>query len=204
MPALLTSASSRPKLVPSFAIAAVTAPESETSQCRAIAAPGLASAATAPCSNSPSMSSSATRQPSARNRFATASPMPRAAPGTRAPAHFHPVEEVLTVREGEAEMWLDEARVIVYAGQSLIVPARRMHGFRNSGTTTLHIHAVLASPIFEATMEGATEVVRRWVAWVQVLFGSDPPGGQPRPCAYSGLMPAYAGLGAENFRSPSE
>ncbi len=84
------------------------------------------------------------------------------APGTGAPAHFHPVEEVLTVREGEAEMWLDEARVIVSAGQSLIVPARRMHGFRNSGTTTLHIHAVLASPVFEATMEGATEVVRRW------------------------------------------
>ena len=43
-------------------------------------APGLASATTAPCSNSPSMSSSATRQPSARKRFAVASPMPRAAP----------------------------------------------------------------------------------------------------------------------------
>ena len=84
------------------------------------------------------------------------------APGTGAPTHFHPVEEVLTVREGEAEMWLDQVRIIVSAGQSLIVPARRMHGFRNSGTATLHIHAVLASPVFEATMEGATEVVRRW------------------------------------------
>ena len=40
--------------------------------------------ATAPRSNSPSMSSSATRQPSARNRLAVASPMPRAAPVTRA------------------------------------------------------------------------------------------------------------------------
>ena len=55
------------------------------------------------------------------------------APGTGAPTHSHPVEEVLTVREGEAEMWMDEARVIVSAGQSLIVPAGRMHGFRNSG-----------------------------------------------------------------------
>src|SRR5260370_27729837 len=82
------------------------------------------------------------------------------APGTGAPAHFHPVEEVLTVREGEAEMWLDEERIIVSAGQSLIVPARRMHGFRNSGTTTLHIHAVLASPVFEAPVAGATEVCR--------------------------------------------
>ena len=84
------------------------------------------------------------------------------APGHGAPTHWHPVEEVLTVRDGEAEMWMDEQRAIVAAGQSLIVPAGRRHGFRNSGTTTLHIHAVLASPIFEAMPEGATEPVRRW------------------------------------------
>ena len=84
------------------------------------------------------------------------------APGHGAPTHSHPVEEVLTVREGEAEMWMGEARLIVYSGQSLIVPAGRMHGFRNSGTVTLHIHAVLASPIFEAMVEGETEMTRRW------------------------------------------
>jgi mannose-6-phosphate isomerase-like protein (cupin superfamily) len=84
------------------------------------------------------------------------------APGAGAPTHSHPVEEVLTVREGEAEMWMDQQRITVSAGQSLIVPAARQHGFRNSGNVTLHIHAVLASPIFEATMEGATEIVRRW------------------------------------------
>jgi mannose-6-phosphate isomerase-like protein (cupin superfamily) len=84
------------------------------------------------------------------------------APGTGAPTHLHPVEEVLTVLEGEAEMWMDEARVIVSAGQSLIVPAGRSHGFRNSGNVTLHLHAVLASAVFEATPEGATEAVRRW------------------------------------------
>jgi quercetin dioxygenase-like cupin family protein len=88
----------------------------------------------------------------------------RVAPGTGAPTHSHPVEEVLTVREGEAEMWIGEQRVTVTAGQSLIVPAGRKHGFRNSGTATLHLHAVLASPVFEATMEGATEPVRRWKA----------------------------------------
>ena len=86
----------------------------------------------------------------------------RIAPGAGAPTHSHPVEEVLTVREGEAEMWMDEERVTVSAGQSLIVPPGHRHGFRNSGTATLHIHAVLASPIFEATTEGATEAVRRW------------------------------------------
>jgi mannose-6-phosphate isomerase-like protein (cupin superfamily) len=86
------------------------------------------------------------------------------APGHGASTHSHPVEEVLTVREGEAEMWMDEEREIVAAGQSLIVPAGRQHGFRNSGTTTLHIHAVLASAVFEATVEGATEPTRRWAA----------------------------------------
>jgi mannose-6-phosphate isomerase-like protein (cupin superfamily) len=86
------------------------------------------------------------------------------APGNGAPTHSHPVEEVLTVREGEAEMWMGEERVIVTAGQSLTVPAGRRHGFRNSGSGTLHLHAVLASPIFEATPEGAVEAVRRWEA----------------------------------------
>ena len=84
------------------------------------------------------------------------------APGTGAPTHSHPVEEVLTVRAGEAEIWLEAERMIVTAGQSVIVPARRMHGFRNSGTGTLHVHAVLASAIFEAMPEGATEMTRRW------------------------------------------
>ena len=60
------------------------------------------------------------------------------APGNGAPTHAHPVEEVLTV------------------------PAGRQHGFRNCGNVTLHLHAVLASAVFEATPEGATAPVRRW------------------------------------------
>jgi quercetin dioxygenase-like cupin family protein len=86
------------------------------------------------------------------------------APGAGAPTHSHPVEEVLTVRDGEAEMWLEGARTTVRAGEALIVPAGCKHGFRNSGSTTLRIHAVLASPVFEATMEGAAGVTRRWDA----------------------------------------
>jgi len=86
------------------------------------------------------------------------------APGTGAPTHRHPVEEVLMVREGEADMWIEDDHVTVLAGQSLIIPAGRRHGFRNSGTATLHVQAVLASAIFEALPDGATEVVRRWEA----------------------------------------
>src|SRR5260221_7984351 len=77
------------------------------------------------------------------------------APGAGAPTHVHPVEEVLTVLAGEAEMWIDEQRTILIGGQSLIVAAGRKHGFRNVGAATLHVQAVLASPIFEAVFEGS-------------------------------------------------
>jgi mannose-6-phosphate isomerase-like protein (cupin superfamily) len=86
------------------------------------------------------------------------------APGTGAPTHCHPVEEVLTVLDGEAEVWVESARLTLAAGQSLVVPAKRYHGFRNSGMRTLHIHAILASPIFEALADGTSEPVRRWEA----------------------------------------
>ena len=84
------------------------------------------------------------------------------APGLGAPTHSHPGEEVLSVLEGEAEVWIEDAHLALAAGQSLVVPPHRRHGFRNSGSATLHIHAVLASPIFEALPEGANEPVRRW------------------------------------------
>jgi mannose-6-phosphate isomerase-like protein (cupin superfamily) len=84
------------------------------------------------------------------------------APETGAPTHAHPVEEVLTVVAGTADMWIDEEHAAVTSGQSLIVPAHRRHGFKNIGSDVLHVHAVLASPIFEALTDGATESVRRW------------------------------------------
>ncbi|RWA74709.1 MAG: cupin domain-containing protein [Mesorhizobium sp.] len=85
-------------------------------------------------------------------------------PGTGAPTHVHSVEEVLTVIAGVAEMWIDDRRAALTAGQSLIIPAHRRHGFRNVGSAALHIHAVLASPIFEASFDGAAEPVRRWTS----------------------------------------
>jgi quercetin dioxygenase-like cupin family protein len=84
------------------------------------------------------------------------------APGKGAPTHSHTVEEVLTVLEGEAETWIGEERIVLRAGQSRIVPAGHLHGFRNIGGGTLHVHAVLASPIFEQTIEGSSEVIQRW------------------------------------------
>ena len=84
-------------------------------------------------------------------------------PGVGAPTHFHAVEEVLTVIAGEAEMWIEEEHAVLTAGQSLLVPAQRRHGFRNVGPGVLHIHAVLASRVFEATFDGAAEPVIRWL-----------------------------------------
>ena len=84
-------------------------------------------------------------------------------PGAGAPTHSHTVEEVLTVRAGEAEMWIEARRITVTAGQVLLVPAGRKHGFRNTGAGTLHVQATLAAPIFEASFDDQKEVSRRWV-----------------------------------------
>jgi quercetin dioxygenase-like cupin family protein len=85
------------------------------------------------------------------------------APGKGAPTHLHAVEEVLTVLAGEAEFWVEADRANLTAGQSVIVPAGRKHGFRNTGTNTLHVQATLAAPIFEASFEDQRELSRRWV-----------------------------------------
>lgn len=84
-------------------------------------------------------------------------------PGCGAPTHLHAVEEILTVLEGQAEVWLGEERAPMTAGQSLIVPAGHKHGFRNTGDSTLHVQATLAAPIFEAAFDDLREVSRRWL-----------------------------------------
>ena len=83
-------------------------------------------------------------------------------PGCGAPTHLHAVEEVLTVLEGQAEIWVENEREAVSAGQSVIVPAGRHHGFRNTGAATLHIQSIIAAPIFEASYQDRNEISRRW------------------------------------------
>src|SRR5262249_3882398 len=79
-----------------------------------------------------------------------------------APTHVHAVEEVLTVLEGQADIWIEEEQKPVSAGQSVVIPAGRRHGFKNIGTTILHVQATLASPMFEATFEDGDVTRRRW------------------------------------------
>lgn len=84
-------------------------------------------------------------------------------PGKGAPTHLHAVEEVLTVVSGQAEIWVGADRIAVTTGQSVVVPAGRKHGFSNTGTDILHVRAILASPIFEASFDDRNEISRRWV-----------------------------------------
>ncbi len=83
--------------------------------------------------------------------------------GKGAPTHLHAVEEILSVLEGQAEMWIEGESRTVTAGQSLVIPAGRKHGFRNNGKGTLHVMATLASPIFEASFDDRNEISRRYV-----------------------------------------
>jgi mannose-6-phosphate isomerase-like protein (cupin superfamily) len=84
-------------------------------------------------------------------------------PGHGAPTHLHAVEEVLCVREGTADVWIDDEHVTLTSGQLVIVPAGRKHGFANAGKTVLYIESTLASPVFEAAYEDKRETPRRWL-----------------------------------------
>ena len=89
-------------------------------------------------------------------------------PGKGAPTHLHAVEEILTVLAGAADVWVEAEHQPMSAGQSIVVPAGRKHGFRNTGTTTLHVMATLAAPIFEASFDDGNEISRRWVPQARV------------------------------------
>ena|SRR5262245_38369238 len=84
-------------------------------------------------------------------------------PGKGAPTHLHGVEEILTVLEGDAEFWVEDERSVLTAEQSIIVPAGRKHGFRNTGNQTLHVRATLAAPVLVALFDDHREFQRRWV-----------------------------------------
>ncbi len=84
-------------------------------------------------------------------------------PGMGAPNHLHAVEEVLTVLGGTAEVWQGDQRSTITQGQSALIPAGRPHGFRNVGTTVLHMQSIIASPVFEAAYDDTRETPRRWL-----------------------------------------
>jgi quercetin dioxygenase-like cupin family protein len=83
-------------------------------------------------------------------------------PGHGAPLHIHAVEEVLRVNAGTAELSVEGDVQVVAAGESVIIPAGRPHGFTNTGEGVLHTQAILAAPIFEAHYLESGQDQRRW------------------------------------------
>jgi mannose-6-phosphate isomerase-like protein (cupin superfamily) len=70
---------------------------------------------------------------------------------------------VLCVRNGTADVWIDDEHVTLTNGQLVIVPAGRKHGFSNAGKAVLHIESTLAAPVFEAAYDDKRETPRRWL-----------------------------------------
>jgi mannose-6-phosphate isomerase-like protein (cupin superfamily) len=52
--------------------------------------------------------------------------------------HHHPYEETFVIRDGAATFTVDGEQVEAGAGQIVVVPARAVHGFVNSGDGVLH------------------------------------------------------------------
>jgi quercetin dioxygenase-like cupin family protein len=73
-------------------------------------------------------------------------------PGERVLLHSHPVEEALTFLAGSGEATLGVEIVSIGPGVSLFVPPDVIHGFRNTGETTLHVMIVFQGPRFAETV----------------------------------------------------
>ncbi len=72
-------------------------------------------------------------------------------PGVGAPSHTHEFEEMLTIMEGTAEVWVDDARQVVGPGTTVFVRTGAIHGFVNVGGGPLKLQAVIAGTALRAT-----------------------------------------------------
>jgi len=68
--------------------------------------------------------------------------------GRRVFLHTHPVEEVIMVMTGEGDATLGEDVFAISGGTTLLFPAGVVHGFRNTGTTPMHVIIVFPVPRF--------------------------------------------------------
>jgi quercetin dioxygenase-like cupin family protein len=72
-------------------------------------------------------------------------------PGQRVLLHHHPIEEALTFLAGTGEATLGDETVPIGAGVSLFIPPDIVHGFRATGTETLHLMVAFPAPAFAET-----------------------------------------------------
>jgi quercetin dioxygenase-like cupin family protein len=65
------------------------------------------------------------------------------APGASVGRHTHPGEEISYLVDGEAEVVIDgQAPRKIKTGDSFLIPAGKIHDFRNTGARPLKLHAV--------------------------------------------------------------
>jgi quercetin dioxygenase-like cupin family protein len=67
------------------------------------------------------------------------------APGDRIPLHIHPLNEVIVVLEGDAEVTLGDETRKVGAGAVVFIPAGTPHSTRNATTSPVRVHAMFPS-----------------------------------------------------------
>lgn len=72
-------------------------------------------------------------------------------PGDRVRLHTHPCEEALMFLAGSGEATIGEDTVTIEPGTSLFFPTGVVHGFRNTGTDTMHVVIVFPVPHFAET-----------------------------------------------------
>ena len=67
------------------------------------------------------------------------------APGDRIPLHTHPINEVVVVHEGTAQVTLGDETREVGPGAVVFIPAETPHGTRNASPSPVRIHAMFPS-----------------------------------------------------------
>ncbi|GAB3170683.1 cupin domain-containing protein [Myceligenerans halotolerans] len=67
-------------------------------------------------------------------------------PGQGPGLHRHPYSETWSVLEGEATITIGEETVVARAGDTAVVQPDVWHGFTNTGTGTLRVMCIHASP----------------------------------------------------------
>lgn len=71
------------------------------------------------------------------------------------PSHHHDVEEVLVCVEGDGEICVAGDTFQFQAGDTIIVPAKSMHGFSNVGKQSMHVLAFFPNAEPEVTWADA-------------------------------------------------
>jgi quercetin dioxygenase-like cupin family protein len=107
-------------------------------------------------------------------------------PGKGAPTHLHAVEEILTVLDGEAELWLEDERANLTKGQSMLRPQawlpqhRHWHPARAGDPRRAHLRGLLRRPEGSLAPLGAREIgVRPLASPAAVDFDVDARGLTP-------------------------